>query len=167
MHVRDGDQADLETLLRLLELTAYGLFFGPGKLQVIHCRENVEIAFRDAKHEFLFRRLVVGFSLRNACVRLPEAHDELVAVDRLRNVQRVSRGAEALGTRQGKAAAARGLSRIGCTLGLKVDVWQQLRTALRLGFTDREARRLRRVDPWIVLERQLVTFDQIRAVCRG
>ena len=72
LHVGDRDQADLEALLRLLELTVDRLQRRVGGRQRILGREHVEIGLRDAHQQVLLRSTIVRFRERDLRIGTPE-----------------------------------------------------------------------------------------------
>ena len=65
LHVGDGDQADLEALVRLLELARERFERRLRGVDGVLRGEHVEVALRRALNQILLRGLVVGFRLRD------------------------------------------------------------------------------------------------------
>ena len=70
LHVRDRDQADLETPLRLLELPGHAVACRDGRREIVFGGKNVEVGGRDTQDEILLRRSVVGLGAHDALVGL-------------------------------------------------------------------------------------------------
>ena len=72
LDVGDGDQADLEALICLLQLIRDRLVSRLLRLQVVARRQNVEVALRDALDQVLLGGAVVRLRLRHRVIRAPQ-----------------------------------------------------------------------------------------------
>src|SRR6202050_509065 len=72
LHVGDGDEADLEALVGLLELVADRLVRGLLRLKIIARREYGEVRLADTLDQVLLGRAIVSLGLRHRAIRPPQ-----------------------------------------------------------------------------------------------
>ena len=83
LHVGDRDQADLEALVRLLELARERFERRLRGVDGVLRGEHIEVALRGALDQVLLRGLVVGFGLRDLCVGALQRRPLIPAEQRL------------------------------------------------------------------------------------
>ena len=64
LHVRDGDETDLEALLRLLELARDGFQRRLSGVKGVAGGQHAEVGLRRTQHQLLLCRVVIRFGLR-------------------------------------------------------------------------------------------------------
>ena len=183
LHIGDGDQADLEALLGLLELARDRFERGVLRRDLVLGGEDVEVGFGDPQDQRLLGDCVVGLRLRDLSIGTLEVHPIRPGKDALPQVEAPTVGLR-LGVARGDeiddhaVAGTRGLLDLlrelafGAVIGFAAargarDLRQQCRQGLGLGFTGSQTQGIGLADLWVVGEGAFVDRLQVLRVGGG
>jgi hypothetical protein len=163
LDVGDRDEADLEALARLFQLSPQCLQLGPRELQVVRRPEECEIAFGQSHYQLLVDRIDLVLRLADPAVRLFEPDESIAVIERLGHVQAVAV------TGEGKVAALEGpgarrdrhLLKVTRDVGRDADRGQEIGPRLRDRFERGPEPGLGPLEHWIPLLRELKQGQEV------
>jgi hypothetical protein len=166
LYVRDGDQANLKTLLRLLQLTGNRLAVCIEGGKSVFRSQNVEVGLADTDDQVLLSRFTIRFGLGDHFISATQTNDLVPAENGLAQTNRPARRFRfsfgGNGHRQTGAVFEYAVSRriVFEITGIGVDLRQVQTACLGLCFECCQSTRFCFMNPRVALQRLLVYLEQ-------